>query len=103
MVRMGSSRLTYVNNIIIHGIHIKKIMPKDGSMIRDSYNHFGLRTRSNGDAISLFGASNIWIDHVFISDFIDGLIDVIISNFHMTKHNDVMLFGAKHQYQAITS
>ncbi|RDY05938.1 putative pectate lyase 3, partial [Mucuna pruriens] len=90
--------MQYMNNVNIHGICIKKIMPKDDGMIRDSYNHFGLRTRSDGDAISLFGASNIWIDHVSLSNFIDGLIDVIkgsiavtISNCHMTKHNDVII------------
>ncbi|RDX82460.1 putative pectate lyase 3, partial [Mucuna pruriens] len=58
MVRKCRSRMTYVNNVIIHGIHIKKIVSKDGSMIRDSYTHFGLRIRSDDDAISIFGASN---------------------------------------------
>ncbi|KAK7316368.1 hypothetical protein VNO77_35361 [Canavalia gladiata] len=93
--------LQFVNNVIIHGIRIKNIIPKEGGMIRDSYNHVGLRTRSDGDAISIFGASNIWIDHISLSNSSDGLIDVIqgstaitISNCHMTKHNDVMLFGA---------
>ncbi|RDY02638.1 hypothetical protein CR513_13872, partial [Mucuna pruriens] len=64
-------------------------MPKDGGMMRNSYNHFGFRTRSE--------------DHVFLSDSVDGLINVImgsiiatISNCHMTKHNDVMLFGARY-------
>ncbi|RDY05910.1 putative pectate lyase 7, partial [Mucuna pruriens] len=78
--------MQYVNNVIIHGIHIKKIVPKDGDMIKDSYTHFGLMIRSD--------------DHVSLFDSVDGLIDVImdfivitISNFHMTKHNDVMLFG----------
>ncbi|KAK7365085.1 hypothetical protein VNO80_13886 [Phaseolus coccineus] len=97
----GGLTMQFVNNIIIHGIRIKNIVPKEGGMIRDSYNHIGQRTRSDGDAISIFGGSNIWIDHVSLSNSADGLIDVIqgstaitISNCHMTRHNDVMLFGA---------
>ncbi|XP_027923940.1 pectate lyase-like [Vigna unguiculata] len=97
----GGLTMQFVNNIIIHGIRVKNIVPKDGGMIRDSYNHVGHRTRSDGDAISIFGASNIWIDHVSLSNSADGLIDVIegstaitVSNCHMTRHNDVMLFGA---------
>ncbi|RDX85884.1 putative pectate lyase 3, partial [Mucuna pruriens] len=109
-IKNGSSlTMHYVNNVIIHGIHIKKIMPKDGGMTRYFYNHFGLRIRSDNDSISLFGASNIWIDHVSLSDSVDGFINVImgsititISNFHMTKHNDMMLFGARYQHQVIT-
>jgi hypothetical protein len=68
-------------------------------MIRDSFDHVGLRTRSDGDAISVFGSSNIWIDHISLSQCEDGLVDVIqastgitISNCHMTKHNDVSNF-----------
>ncbi|RDX87235.1 putative pectate lyase 3, partial [Mucuna pruriens] len=106
----GGLTMQYVNNVIIHGIHIKKIMSKDGGMIRDSYNHFGLRARSDDDVISLFGASNIWIDHISLFSSTDGLIDVImgstaitISNFHRTKHNNVILFGARYQHQEITS
>ncbi|KAL9313613.1 hypothetical protein ACSQ67_019066 [Phaseolus vulgaris] len=97
--------MQFVNNVIIHGIRVKNIVSKEGGMIRDSYNHVGLRTRSDGDAISVFGASNIWIDHVSLSNSDDGLIDVIqgstaitISNCHMTRHNDVMLFGATDTY-----
>ncbi|CAJ1946933.1 unnamed protein product [Sphenostylis stenocarpa] len=97
--------IQYVNNVIIHGIRIKNIVPKEGGMIRDAYNHVGFRTRSDGDAISVFGASNIWIDHISLSYSADGLIDVIqgstaitISNCHMTRHNDVMLFGASDTY-----
>lgn len=103
----GGAGLTmqFVNNVIIHSIRIKDIVPKNGGMIRDSYNHVGQRTQSDGDAISIFESSNIWIDHVSLSNCADGLIDVIqgstavtISNCHMTKHNDVMLFGASDQY-----
>lgn len=101
--------LQFVNNVIIHGIRIKKVKAMEGGMIRDSFDHLGLRSRSDGDAISIFGSSNIWIDHISLSDCEDGLVDVIqgstaitISNCHMTKHNDVMinlhLFSSFHIY-----
>lgn len=103
----GGAGLTmqFVNNVIVHGIRVKNIKARNGGMIRDSYNHVGMRTRSDGDAISIFGSSNIWIDHLSLSECEDGLVDVIqgstaitISNCHMTKHNDVMLFGASDSY-----
>ncbi|XP_078429398.1 pectate lyase-like [Wolffia australiana] len=93
--------LQFVQNVIVHGVHIHDIKAGNGGLIRDSAHHFGLRTRSDGDGISLFGASNIWIDHVSMSNCMDGLIDAInastaitISNNHFTRHNEVMLFGA---------
>ncbi|RDY09738.1 putative pectate lyase 3, partial [Mucuna pruriens] len=71
----GGLTMQYVNNVIIHGICIKKI-----------------------------------IDRVSLSDSAYGLINVIkdsttitISNCHMTKHNNVLLFRAKYQHQAIMS
>lgn len=88
--------MQFVNNVIIHGLRIKNVKSKPGGMMRDSWNHVGTRTRSDGDAISIFGSSNIWVDHISMSDCEDGLVDVIqgstavtISNCHMTKHNDV--------------
>ncbi|XAR65156.1 Pectate lyase [Bertholletia excelsa] len=93
--------IQFAENVIIHGLHIHDILPGRGGFVRDSVDHFGWRTRSDGDGISLFGASNIWIDHVSMSNCTDGLIDAImgstaitISNGHYTHHNEVMLFGA---------
>ncbi|XP_031106441.1 pectate lyase-like [Ipomoea triloba] len=97
--------LQFVQNVIIHCLHIHDIKAGAGGMIRDSLSHFGLRTRSDGDGISVFGSSNVWIDHISMSNCDDGLIDVIqsstavtISNCHFTHHNDVMLFGASNSY-----
>ncbi|KAJ1386887.1 Pectin lyase fold/virulence factor [Sesbania bispinosa] len=106
MIRDGAGiTMQFVNNVIIHGLRIKNIKAKPGGLIRDSWNHVGLRTRSDGDAISIFGSSNIWIDHLSLSQCEDGLVDIIqgstaitVSNCHMTKHNDVMLFGASDSY-----
>ncbi|XP_021734081.1 pectate lyase-like isoform X1 [Chenopodium quinoa] len=94
--------LQYVDNVIIHSVHIHDIKKGNGGLIRDSMSHFGFRTASDGDGISIFGSTNIWIDHVSMSNCMDGLIDAIeastaitISNCHFTDHNDVMLFGAR--------
>ncbi|KAF7045560.1 hypothetical protein CFC21_054655 [Triticum aestivum] len=70
-------------------------------MIRDSKHHYGWRTQSDGDGMSILSSSNVWIDYVSMSSCADGLIDVVsgstavtISNSHFTKHDHVMLFGA---------
>ncbi|KAK4788311.1 hypothetical protein SAY86_019630 [Trapa natans] len=97
--------LQFVSNVIIHGLRINNIVKGSGGMIRDSEDHYGFRTESDGDGISIFGSSNVWIDHVSMSKCSDGLIDAIvgstaitISNCHFTNHNDVMLFGASDSY-----
>ncbi|XP_078439578.1 pectate lyase-like [Wolffia australiana] len=97
--------LQFVQHVIIHGLHIHDIKAGSGGMIRDSLFHYGLRARSDGDGISIFGASNIWVDHVSMSNCMDGLIDVVqgstaitISNNHFTHHDHVMLFGASDTY-----
>ncbi|PKI33596.1 hypothetical protein CRG98_046007 [Punica granatum] len=97
--------IQFVKNVIIHGLHIHDIQPGNGGMIRDSVDHFGYRTRSDGDGISIYGSTNIWIDHLSMSKCYDGLIDAIqastaitISNCHFTNHNEVMLFGGSDSY-----
>ncbi|KAH0467252.1 hypothetical protein IEQ34_004490 [Dendrobium chrysotoxum] len=97
--------IQFVHHIIIHNLHIHHLSPGNGGMIRDSPSHYGIRTRSDGDGISIYGASNIWIDHISMSNCADGLIDAImgstaitISNCHMTNHDDVMLFGASDSF-----
>ncbi|KAJ8452358.1 hypothetical protein Cgig2_006163 [Carnegiea gigantea] len=93
--------LQYVHNVIIHNLHIHDIKQGSGGLISDSTDHFGIRGVSDGDGISIFGSTHVWIDHVSMSNCYDGLIDAIeastaitISNSHFTDHNDVMLFGA---------
>jgi pectate lyase len=90
-----------VKHVIIHGVRIHHSVPHSGGMIRDSKHHYGHRTRSDGDGISILSSSNIWIDHVSMWSCADGLIDVVsgstaitVSNSHFTKHDHVMLFGA---------
>ncbi|XP_073018958.1 probable pectate lyase P59 [Primulina eburnea] len=97
--------IQYVKNVIIHGLRISNIVRGTGGLIRDSVDHFGLRTMSDGDGISIFGSQDIWIDHVSMTNCYDGLIDAIqgstgvtISNSHFTDHNEAMLFGASDSY-----
>jgi pectate lyase len=93
----GAQRsLQFVKNVMIHDLHIHDIKKGTGGQIRDAVDHYGLRTESDGDGISIFGCSNIWIDHISMSNCQDGLIDAIqgsmaitISNCHFTKHNEV--------------
>ncbi|KAG6424615.1 hypothetical protein SASPL_115033 [Salvia splendens] len=69
--------IKFVRNVIIHDVRIQHIVPKEGGMIRDSIDHYGFRTKSEGEGISLFGSQNVWIDHVSITNGTDGLINAI--------------------------
>jgi pectate lyase len=91
----------FVSNIIIHGIHIHDCQRTGPATVRSSPDHAGYRGVADGDAISIFGGSNIWVDHNFLSNAADGLVDVIegsssitISNNYFTNHDKVMLLGA---------
>lgn len=89
--------LQYISNVIIHNIRIHDIKVGTGGLVRDSISHYGYRTKSDGDGISMFGATNVWIDHVSLSKCSDGLIDAVeastaitISNCHFAQHNEVI-------------
>ncbi|KAL3526493.1 hypothetical protein ACH5RR_011149 [Cinchona calisaya] len=93
--------IQFIQNIIIHNIHIHDIVTDSGGMIRDSVDHIGFRTANEGDGISIFGSRDIWLDHLSMSKCSDGLIDAVqastgitISNCHFTDHDKVLLFGA---------
>ncbi|CAL0325794.1 unnamed protein product [Lupinus luteus] len=97
--------LQYVKNVIIHGLHIHDIKKGGGGLIRDSLDHYGYRSQSDGDGMSLFGVSHVWLDHLSLSNCDDGIIDVVagstavtISNCHMARQNDVMLLGASDSF-----
>ncbi|PON95893.1 Pectate lyase [Trema orientale] len=98
--------IQFARNVIIHGLHIHDIVSSGGGLIRDSVDHMGFRTVADGDGISIFGSTNVWLDHLSMSNCQDGLIDAIqgstaitISNSHFTHHNDVMLFGASDSFE----
>ncbi|KAH9330636.1 hypothetical protein KI387_002744, partial [Taxus chinensis] len=92
--------IEHVSNIIIHGIHIHDCKPAGNAYVRSSPRHYGYRTRSDGDGISIVGGSAIWVDHCSFSSCAGGLIDAIrgstaitISNSFFTYHDKVMLLG----------
>nr|GME19899.1 probable pectate lyase 5 [Ipomoea batatas] len=92
--------IQYVTNIIIHGLNIHDCKQGGNAYVRDSPDHYGWRTLSDGDGVSIFGGSHVWVDHCSLSNCRDGLIDAIhastaitISNNYMTHHNKVMLLG----------
>ncbi|KAK4358309.1 hypothetical protein RND71_023919 [Anisodus tanguticus] len=92
--------IQYVTNIIIHGLNIHDCKQGGNAYVRDSPEHYGWRTLSDGDGVSIFGGSHVWLDHCSLSNCRDGLIDAIrgstaitISNNYMTHHNKVMLLG----------
>ncbi|XP_011094589.1 probable pectate lyase 12 [Sesamum indicum] len=101
----GCVTLQYITNVIIHNIHIHHCYQAGETNIRSSPTHYGWRTKSDGDGISIFGARDIWIDHCSLSHCKDGLIDVVmgstgitISNNLFSHHNEVMLLGHSDDY-----
>ncbi|XP_017698232.2 probable pectate lyase 8 [Phoenix dactylifera] len=98
--------IQFVTNIIIHGLHIHDCKPTGNAMVRSSPSHYGWRTMADGDAISIFGSSHVWVDRCSLSNCADGLVDAVmgstaitISNNHFTHHNEVMLLGHSDSYE----
>ncbi|CAA6666514.1 unnamed protein product [Spirodela intermedia] len=88
--------IQFVTNVIIHGLHIHDCKRTGNAMVRSSPSHYGWRTMADGDAISIFGSSHVWVDHNSLSNCADGLVDAImgstaitISNNYFTHHNEV--------------
>ncbi|KAG6393059.1 hypothetical protein SASPL_147289 [Salvia splendens] len=97
--------IQFVTNVIIHGLHIHDCKPTGNAMVRSSPSHYGWRTMADGDAISIFGSSHIWVDHNSLSNCADGLVDAVmgstaitISNNYFTHHNEVILLGHSDSY-----
>ncbi|XP_047063433.1 probable pectate lyase 8 [Lolium rigidum] len=92
--------LQFITNVIIHGLHIHDCRPTGNAMVRSSPRHYGWRTMADGDAVSIFASSHVWVDHCSLSNCADGLIDAVegstaitVSNNYFTHHNEVMLLG----------
>ncbi|KAH7290511.1 hypothetical protein KP509_30G051200 [Ceratopteris richardii] len=92
-------------HIIIHGLIIHHCTLGKSGLVMSSTEHVGERTGSDGDAIAIFGGSHIWIDHNYLAECADGLIDAIhtstfitISNNFFTNHDKVMLLGHSDGY-----
>ncbi|XP_043689368.1 putative pectate lyase 2 [Telopea speciosissima] len=96
-----------VSHVIIHGISVHDCIPGKPGMVRSSPTHVGQRLGSDGDAITVFASSNVWIDHCYLARCADGLTDVThgstavtISNNYFTQHNKVMLLGHNDAFTA---
>ncbi|KAJ8512436.1 hypothetical protein OPV22_002870 [Ensete ventricosum] len=92
--------LQYVSNVIIHNVHVHHCVPAGEANVRSSPTHYGWRTQSDGDGISIYSGRKIWVDHCALSSCTDGLIDAImgstgitISNSFFSHHDEVMLLG----------
>ncbi|KAL9153357.1 hypothetical protein ABFS82_10G043200 [Erythranthe guttata] len=101
----GCITLQYVSNVIIHNVHVHHCYQSGETNVRSSPTHYGWRTKSDGDGISVFGSRDIWIDHCALWHCKDGLIDVVmgstgvtISNNHFAHHNEVILLGHSDDY-----
>ncbi|KZV16067.1 hypothetical protein F511_26196 [Dorcoceras hygrometricum] len=99
--------IDYVSHVIVHGISIHDCKPGTRGMVRSSPNHVGERHGSDGDSISIFASSNIWIDHCYLARATDGLVDIIhgstgvtVSNNYFTQHDKVMLLGHQDGFAA---
>lgn len=89
-----------VSHVIIHGISIHDCKPGKAGMVRSTPEHVGERLGSDGDAISVFTSSNVWIDHCYLARCTDGLVDIIhasnlvtVSNNYFTQHDKVSLIS----------
>ncbi|KAL0918325.1 hypothetical protein M5K25_010327 [Dendrobium thyrsiflorum] len=51
--------IQFVTNVIIHGVHIHDCKPTGNAMVRSSPSHYGWRTMADGDAVSIFGSSDL--------------------------------------------
>ncbi|KAH7691860.1 Pectate lyase protein [Dioscorea alata] len=98
--------IQFITNVIIHGVHIHDCKPTGNALLRSSPSHYGWRTMADGDAVSIFGSSHVWIDQCSLSNCADGLVDAVmgstaitISNNYFTHHNEVMLLGHSDSYE----
>lgn len=101
----GCITLQYISNVIIHNIHVHNCYSSGNANVRSSPTHYGYRSKSDGDGISIFGAKDIWVDHCSLWQCNDGLIDAVmgstgitISNNYFAHHNEVMLLGHSDDY-----
>ncbi|GMI63814.1 hypothetical protein like AT5G55720 [Hibiscus trionum] len=97
--------LRNVSNVIIHNIYIHDCLPSGDAMVWNPLPQFSISGGSDGDAISIFGSRDVWIDHCTLANCYDGLIDatygstsITISNNYMLHHNEVMLMGHSDEF-----
>jgi pectate lyase len=77
----GGFTIKEAQNVIIHGLQILNGVPS---------------TNGDGDGITVSGSTNVWLDHISLTNCTDGLADVTqgstavtISNCHFSHHDKV--------------
>lgn len=94
----GGSQITIqgISHVILHGLHIHDMRPSGPASIRASPTKLVNRGVSDGDGIHILASTNVWVDHCFLSNAADGLIDathastlITVSNNYFTNHNKV--------------
>jgi pectate lyase len=93
--------IQYIQNVIVHSVHIYDCVATGPAMVRSSPDHFGKRGQSDGSAFNIFNSSEIWLDHLYLANCAHLLIGAIeastyitISNNYFTQHDMVILLGA---------
>lgn len=81
-------RIMNVNNVIIHGLQISNCVPNAAGNVLVSEGSVALMEPQDGDAISVQGSTNIWIDHNTLSQCQDGLLDVTVGSTAVTISNN---------------
>jgi pectate lyase len=88
--------IQYIQNVIVHSVHIYDCVPTGPAMVRSSPDHFGERGQSDGSAFNIFNSSEIWLDHLYLANCAHLLIGAIeastyitISNNYFTQHDMV--------------
>ncbi|KAM3241207.1 hypothetical protein ACQJBY_054297 [Aegilops geniculata] len=97
----GGLTIQHQNNVIISNLHVHGIVHTSGGNVSMTATHSTIRTRADGDGVSIYNATKVWVDHLSMDNCEDGMVDVVamstavtVSNTHLAHHNDVMLFGA---------
>ncbi|PHU25070.1 hypothetical protein BC332_03402 [Capsicum chinense] len=92
--------IQFVKHVIVHGINLHDCRIAKPGPVRVSPIQVLQRSGTDGDAITVYTSSNIWIDHCSFSRAADGLIDVVhastgitVSNSYFTQHDHVILLG----------
>eukprot|EP00253_Pinus_taeda_P001047 PITA_01047 len=75
-------RIDNVKNVIIHGLQISNCVPNARGNVRVAEGNGGVQLMDarDGDAISVTGSTDIWIDHNTLSKCEDGLLDVTLGS-----------------------
>lgn len=81
--------LQYINNVIIHGIHIHDTKVTGHAKVMSNATHVGKRGEADGDGINIYTSKQIWIDHCYLASSEDGLIDAIHGSSMITISNNL--------------